>query len=270
MRSDVAGPLAQSPPDRLPSLWPREHGAYVQLAYPVLCAWLVGEPTVASVLLGLGAFVAFLAHEPTLLVIGRRGARKREAVRGRVERRLLLLGTLAAALGGVALGLAPPLAQWLAGVPLGIGTVVAALMFAGRERSLPGELLVAVTLASVSLPVAVSAAVPLDDALILFGAWAVCFALATVAARGVLFQKKDGGRMLRGAMIASLLVAPIAVAMAAANIVAPALALSPLPFCLAAVFLALRPPSPRRMHALGFALMGACTVTLALLVLGIG
>lgn len=268
MGSPAAHRLADPP--RPPSLWPREHGAYVQLAYPVVTAWLLGSPSAAAFLLGLAAFAAFLAHEPVLLLLGRRGARKREAARERATRRLLVLGVLTAGLAAAALASAPDTARWLSGVPLGIGTVVAGLVLAGRERSLPGEILVAVALASVSLPVAVAAAVPLGDAVVLFAAWSVCFAVATPAARGVLFQKKDRGRGLRVARWVGLLVVPACLAAAAAGVVSPWLALTPVPFAAAAVLLALRPPSPRRMHALGFTLMGACTVALVLLVVDLG
>ena len=60
------------------SLWPREHGAYAQLAAPLLTALVIVRPTVAAALLALAACIAFLANEPLLVVLGHRGKRMRE------------------------------------------------------------------------------------------------------------------------------------------------------------------------------------------------
>ena len=54
---------------------PREHGVYGQLLLPLATVLLVGRPTVpAFALVATGVF-AFLAHEPLLVVLRRRGLR---------------------------------------------------------------------------------------------------------------------------------------------------------------------------------------------------
>jgi peptidoglycan/LPS O-acetylase OafA/YrhL len=58
------------------SLWPREHGAYFQLALPLLAACARRAPSVAMVLLALAAAAAFVAHEPLRVVLGHRGSRR--------------------------------------------------------------------------------------------------------------------------------------------------------------------------------------------------
>src|SRR5688572_32010037 len=89
------------------SLWPREHGAYAQLAAPLLTALVVVRPTVAAGLLAAAACCAFLANEPLLVVLGHRGKRMREQAGTRAARRLALLASLAAAMGIAGLVLAP-------------------------------------------------------------------------------------------------------------------------------------------------------------------
>jgi hypothetical protein len=55
------------------SLWPREHGAYFQLALPLIAAHLLRAPTVAMAALTAAACLVFVAHEPLLVVLGHRG-----------------------------------------------------------------------------------------------------------------------------------------------------------------------------------------------------
>ena len=247
------------------SLWPKEHGAYVQLAFPILSAWLLGAPGVDAILLGLAAFAAFLAHEPMMLAAGRRGPRKQEATRGRATRRLLVLALVAAALGGLAIGFTTPLVRGALIVPASLGAIALVLAATGREHSLAGELYATVSLTSIAFPVALAAGLGVERAITAVGVWAVGFSLATIAARGVLFQKKDGGRTLRLAVASSIVAALASLALAMLRVVTPWIALAPMPFALAATLLALFPPTPKHMHALGFALVFAATVTLGLL-----
>ena len=77
---------------------PREHGAYGQLLLPVLTAMAMGRPTLAAVALAASAAAAFVAHEPLMVLIGRRGARARG-----VQHRQALICLLAC--GAAAIGL---------------------------------------------------------------------------------------------------------------------------------------------------------------------
>jgi hypothetical protein len=254
----------QSP--RTPSLWPREHGAYMQLLFPVASAWILGWPSVAAVCLGLAAVVVFIAHEPLLVLIGRRGARRRRAQGGAAAVRLATLGTLAVALGAVGLWFADPTARGLTLVPLIVGVPAVALALTGHERSLAGELYLGLLFALIALPVATAAGMVPTDAALLAGAWTAGFWVGTIAARGILLQKRDGGRGLRAAAGAAVTVAVGSIALAASGLVPVAFALAPLPFVAVALALALKPPPPRRMMAIGFTLLGACVATTLLLV----
>lgn len=248
------------------SLWPREHGAYMELAFPIVSAWIAGAPTVAALALGFGAFAAFLAHEPLLVAVGGRGARRRREDGPRAHARVLWLGVVAAALGGVGLGLAPPLARALSIVPAIGAAIVLWLAARGNERNLGGEITVAVALASVALPVAVAAELSLTDSLAIVAVWAIGQTIGTTAARGVIIRGRDGGRCLLIAAIAAVVATTSAAGLGVAGAVSPVLALAFAPLAAFAVGVALKPPSPKRMHAVGFGLVGGCALTLVLLV----
>src|SRR5512137_832178 len=88
------------------SLLPHEHGAYGQIAMPLLCAWMLGRPGAASLLLGAGAFAGFLSYEPLLVAVGRRGRRAREEHGPRARRLAAGILAVAVALAGAGFALA--------------------------------------------------------------------------------------------------------------------------------------------------------------------
>jgi len=247
------------------SLWPREHGAYGELAFPIVSALVLGRPTLAAIALGLAAILVFLAHEPMLVLVGRRGARRKTESARPARVRLALLGGLAVVLGGAGLAVAPRLATILALVPVAIGLVALGLAATGRERSLGGELHVALSLSSIALPVAIAAGLDLERAVSLVSVWAIGFGVSTGAARGLVFRGRDGGRLLRITSIAAAAIVVAAIGLAAARVLLPGVALAPIPFAVLALGLRIRPPSPKQMSAVGYSLVGASVVTLALL-----
>jgi hypothetical protein len=250
---------------RSPSLWPREHGAYMQLVFPIVSAWILGRPSASAVALGLAACVVFVTHEPAMVLLGRRGPRRRREQGREARGRLLLLGVLAAALGAAGLWGAEPMVRWLTVAPLAVGVPAVLLALTGHERSLAGELYLGGLFALVALPVAVAAGLSPVDALWLAGAWTVGFWVGTMAARGILLQKRDGGRGLRAAAVVAMTVAAGGTVLAVSGLVPVAFAVAPLPFVIVALALTLRPPPPRRMMAIGFTLLGACVATMLLL-----
>jgi hypothetical protein len=89
---------------RARSLAPREHGVYGQLAVPMAAALASGRPGPVALLLAASAGGFFLAHEPALLLLGRRGERARTEQRGRAMSRLLALGLWAVLVLSVRVG----------------------------------------------------------------------------------------------------------------------------------------------------------------------
>jgi len=142
-------------------LLPREHGAYGQFLFPLQSALLIGRPALGAYLLGAAAVAAFLAHESLLVVLGPRGARALHEQGGDARRSLALL--------------------------------VGAAVVKHRERSTIGEILAAVALASVSLPVALAGHATRTDALTLFAVFAAVFVTATIAVRAVIGRVTKAG-----------------------------------------------------------------------------
>jgi len=101
------------------SLLPKEHGAYGQLALPLVTSFAVAGVSTPAVLLGLAVVSGFLAHEPVVVLLGRRGARaKRE--QGRIA--AVWLGVTAATTigaGAAAFWAVSPSIRWSFILPLG-------------------------------------------------------------------------------------------------------------------------------------------------------
>lgn len=245
-----------------PSLWPREHGAGIQLAFPVVSACVLAHCATASLALALAAVLSFLAHEPLLLLSGGRGARKRALVRTPALVRLLLLGGLALIALLVTWLYAPSEAYlpMLASALLGIFAFGLAL--ARRERNVVAEVFVAVTLSTLALPVAVAGGVTVLAGASLAATWAVGLATATVAARALVVQKSDSGRGLRIALVVASAIAVALLIAGATGTVPIRLAMAPLPLVAVALVLALFPPPPKRMTAVGLGMSVACVGTL--------
>lgn len=251
-------------------LWPREHGAWAQMAMPLATGLALGRPGPAAWLFALAAALAFLSHEPGLVLLGVRGPRARQDD-GRLARRLLgFLGVPALALAALAFALAPAAARLSAAAPAAL--TLATLWLARRrlEMTTGGEVVAGAAMASALLPVALSAGATPRAALAGFLTWSLSFAIAAVAVEAVLARGRPGAPDLgrRNALRAGLLWA-LGCGLAAA------LGLSwPMPVALAPIALfggavCLRGTGPERLKALGWALVGGSAAALLLLVLGL-
>ena len=90
---------------------PREHGAYSQMALPLVTTFFVCGVTLPAALTGVAVVLGFLAHEPLLVVLGRRGARVRDHEAGRARRTLVTLAAAMVAVGLTAVVVAPAAAR---------------------------------------------------------------------------------------------------------------------------------------------------------------
>ncbi|WP_242347070.1 YwiC-like family protein, partial [Anaeromyxobacter terrae] len=93
------------------SMLPHEHGAWGQLAMPLLTALAIGRPGLAPSALTAAVVLAFVAHEPLLVLLGQRGRRVAEEEGPRARRWLAATGGLAAVTGAVGIALAPAAAR---------------------------------------------------------------------------------------------------------------------------------------------------------------
>ena len=239
------------------SLWPREHGAYFQLAIPLATACAARSPTSASLALATGAVLAFLAHEPLRVLLGHRGARRVELDGARARRRLALLGLCATAAGAVGL-VAEPAA--IAAAAFVLVPVLAVLVLAWRraEHTLVGELAAAIALTGASVPVLVAAGASVATALAHWLGWALGFAATVVAVHRVIARHKRRATAHDAALAISLLAAA-----ASALTRWPPLVLA-LPLVAVSALLVIAPPPASRLRAIGVAIVVASIAAAAL------
>ena len=259
--------MVTSAVDGLPrrSLVPREHGAYGQLGLPLVVALMTGSGSGAAWLSALAALVLFFAHEPLLVVLGQRGSASASH-----RRRARIVLTLDIAFGTCCMGLA----LWLApagrlaasaAFPGSLSLASGALLRVGRERTTLGELCVAATLPALAVPVAVAGGVPLSGALHAWSAWWLGISAATAAVRGVLGHTKRGQqRMSRLAL--PVAAAAAVVALAVLRVLPLGESVATVPMLIGALWLAAWPPRPRHLRKVGWALVGASTLTAMLLI----
>ena len=257
-----------APPVR--NLLPHEHGAYGQIAMPIACALLLGRPGIAAALLAAGAFSGFLAYEPLLVLSGNRGRRAREEHGARALRLAGLLLAVAALLAGTGFLLASPEARRAALVPPLLAAVVALLVRLEVERTVAGEVAVAVALSSAGFPVAVASGASTPVAASAWLAWSLGFAAATLAVEVVLSRARGPARDPGpAAALGVVLLQGVAAATWGAGWVPAAVPLAVAPMAVASLaVIGLRVPA-RRLKAVGWAAVAGSTAALAVLVAGL-
>jgi YwiC-like protein len=263
-------PPQPAPAAREPSLLPREHGAWGQLALPLVSALALGRPGAGALLLTAAVVLAFLAHEPLVIVLGQRGRRVQGALDRPARRRLALVGSAAVACGAAGLLLRPE--ALLAVLPAAaLGAASVGLVLARLEKTTLGEILVAFALTAASVPVALAAGAPARDAWASAATWAAAFAAATLPVRAILLRARTKGavdrRLLAAAGVATIAAAAL-LAGARGWLPRPA-AFAVLPVALAAFVVSLAPIRPQRLTQVGWTVVGASTLALLVLVIGL-
>jgi len=213
---------------------------------------------------------AFLAHEPLLVLLGQRGGRVKRQLEQPARRRL---GQLAVVTGAGATGfwlLADAPARWSALPAVVLAVAVLPFVWKGREKTLAGELVVGLALASAAAPALVAAGRP-AAALLAAGTWALIFSLATVTVRAVVAQQRATG-VVRGRRVAgalAVLVLVTGLALGQWQVLPRPAVLAPMPIALLALQLALRPPPATRLKRIGWALAACFTLGSGLLIAGL-
>ncbi|QRK10342.1 YwiC-like family protein [Archangium violaceum] len=259
------GPLLQG-------LLPREHGVWFQLGLPLVTALFVSGAPASALWLSGAALACLLAHEPLVLLLGHRGARRGERDGGRARTWGLLVGAVGAvcfALGALTL---PPEARPFLAMPLILGGEVLLLVWNRQERTLSGEVLASLALGAWAVPVAMAGGMPASTAMTLWGTYGLSFALATLAVRLVIASHRPRAHRTRlrctGAVLVTALLAT-AVLWALDSGLHPLRVVALLPVGLVALGLCVALPSPRRLHSIGWTLGVAGTLTLVLLGVGL-
>jgi hypothetical protein len=239
------------------ALLPREHGAYFQLAIPLAAALAMRPPRMAAIAWALAACLAFLAHEPLLVLLGHRGRRMRSAEAGRARRALAVRGGGAIALGAAALVLGSPALRVAAAACLAPAAVVVALAWRRREHSLFGELIAAVALTGAAVPVVADGGGGPSVALAIWLGWATGFAAGVIAVHRVIARHKRGGARI-DVVLAIGLVALAALSVATVAWFSGSRPAAPLVSLAAGVVIA--PPPASRLRAVGVAIALAAAI----------
>jgi len=244
---------------------PREHGAYAELLFPIVCILLGGAPTTSTWLLSIAAIGAFLANEPLLVLFGQRGTRMQREESDRAKRVLLIFSLVALGAGIAGLSSAPTQVKYAALVPLLLGVTLVMLAIQGLERSMFGEGLAAVTLSSIAIPLGLSAGLGRTVTLSVALLWLTTSLLGTAAVRLTIARTKasteeDRGRVAfkQGLLI---LVCSVTIVVGVVGLSGSRDGLSILaaamPVALVVLAVAALRPTARRLRLMGWSLVAA-------------
>ena len=256
-------------------MWPREHGAYGQLAFPLITGLACAGLHAPAVLVTVAAVSGFLTHEPLLVLLGRRGPRIQPLERDRATTWLRAGVVVAAATGLCALWLAPPGARWTFAFPLVPAVIYGVAVARHAEKSTGGELAAAFAFSLVPVPMCVAAGVSFFAALSVGMAFAVLSVANTLGVRVVILRVRGGGDPVAVLRTRLLLVCVVVATMTAIGAVTFWASLSwmtgaaILPGLLVSLALAFRPPSPARLRSIGWTLMSTSALATLLMVFGL-
>jgi YwiC-like protein len=250
-----------------PTVFPKEHGAYGQLLFPLMTALAVGRRTVPALMLGAAAVLAFLAHEPLIVLLGQRGPRAAREQRSRAIAWLVSTATGAGVLAIAALAIAPGV-RVAAIIPALLAALLAVVIAARREHTIAGETLAAATFASLAYPVARAAGASAHAALSCASVFGALFVASTLCVHAVIQHTRRPPAAKARAAGAVVALGSIAVlrAMAAYGLVSSIAPVAAFPVCAVAALAALIAPSARRLRLLGWTLLVTTTLSALLLV----
>jgi hypothetical protein len=251
---------------------PKEHGAYGQIAIPLLTAFLVAGVSVAGLLVTAAVAAGFLAHEPAAILLGLRGARAACALRQRAIRWLACAVVIGGSAGVGALLIMDPAARWSLAVPLAPALLLAIATSRGHEKSWHGETAAALAFSGAAVPVAAAAPAPIESGAVVAIPFALLFVASTLAVRVVVLRVRGGGNarattVSRRAALALVISGFAALAVVVTTgLLAASVFIAATPGLLTAAVVAVHPPPPHRLRALGWTLVAVSVVTASIVV----
>jgi hypothetical protein len=207
-----------------------------------------------------------------IVLAGGRGARARRDNHRRAISWLAASAALALAAGIAALVSARPDARVLFVWPLLLASVLVVLLLLKREKSAAGEMVAALALSSVAIPICAAAAAAPRTGIAVAVLFAGLFIASTLAVRVVILRVRGGGdpdAVRRTRLQLAIVVAATLIAIPLANAlgVSPATAaLAVLPGLAVAVVLAVRPPAAVRLRTVGWTVIGTSAWTALVLI----
>lgn len=253
-------------------LLPREHGAYGQLAFPLVTALAVSNPTVPAALITFAVVGGFLAHEPALVLLGMRGVRDQRERRTGAATWLAALIASAASATVLAVAWLPEAARWTLIVPTIPTVLLVRAIIAGKEKTWPAEVCASLAFSGAGFPVAVAGGAAVTVAAAVATVFALNFTLATLGVRAVILAVRSGGNpaavnTTRWAVFLLASVVPAALVLATAwgrlPWGAPA---ATVPGIAAAAWLAATLPPASHLRRVGWTLAATSALTAATLI----
>jgi hypothetical protein len=249
-------------------MFPKEHGAYGQLLFPLITALAVGRPGAAAFAFAAAVVLAFVAHEPLLVLLGQRGARARHDDGARAIRWFTASGLASAGLAVFAIATMPRVAQHAVVFCAALAAILFAIILTRREHTTAGEMLSACTLASLALPAALAAHTTHAVAVTCVVVFAAAFITGTICVRAVIMHTRRppaSASRIAGALTATGAIASLAFfgAIGFASSIAPWAAL---PVCAAGVALVVKPPSAHHLRIVGWTLVVTTAAAAAVLI----
>jgi hypothetical protein len=253
------------------AVFPREYGAYAELAFPVVTAFLLAGLTAAGLCFAVAVIAWFLVREPFAVLNGVRGRRLEASLGGPARRAAWVLGVLGALGAASGMLLAPAPARLVAIVPAACGVVLAPALLRGRPKTLAAEVVVALALSTMILPIGLSGGLALAAGAQAAGVWAASFVLATLAVHAIKARAKpELGAIwaVRVTPVLAIAVVLVGIGGAAAARWAWPVGAAVAPSALVVTGALARRTHPRQLKRVGWSLVGANLVTLALLLMG--
>jgi hypothetical protein len=253
-------------------LFPREHGTYSQLGFPLVAAFAIAGASTAGLLMAAAAIAAFLAHEPALVVLGQRGPRARRELSHAARWWAGCWGLSSAVAGlGVLLSIDPAV-RWSIAIPLLPAALLTAAAIRGTEKSWYGEVATALACSGTAVPVSMAAGLPSSRAVALAVPFALLFVSSTLAVRIVILRVRRGGEpraasLTRRAALALAVGAGLILAfLSATGRIPAAVIVAAAPGLITAAAIAVYPPAPARLRTIGWTLVAISVLTTAIVV----
>jgi hypothetical protein len=252
--------------------WPKEHGAYGQIAFPMVAAFAVAGVSAGGLLIAGATVAGFLAHESALIVLGRRGARVKRELRGQAVLWLTCCLLAAAVAGAGALLAMPPQARPWTALPLVPAAVLVVTIVRGTEKTWYGETAAALAFSGAAVPIAIAAGLPAAISITLAIPFALLFVSTTLAVRVVILRVRGGGDVKamsatrRATLCLSLGSTAVLALLSSAGVVPTSTLAAAAPGLLTALFVSLRPPAPFHLRRLGWALVAISVLTTVIVV----
>jgi hypothetical protein len=251
-------------------LFPREHGAYGQLAFPLVAVLGSGTPGPAAWALVIAFVAGFIAHEPLLVLLGQRGPRARREQEDAAIRTLVWMSGMAVIDLAFAVYRLAPALRWTVLVPIAFAIATVPLIVQKKQRTATGEMHVALALGSCALPTGVASGLSAQEAASCWFVLTLGFWAATLAVRATIaLQRREPSAAERLAAALIALGSPVAALWMSHRFgVHPLLWIATLPLSTLAILFAATPPSARRLRTVGWALVTAgAAATVALIAL---